>query len=185
MVREFKEFITRGNLITLAVGFVMGIAFQAVVSSFVEHLVMPIVAIPFGQPDLSALTLVINGSVIAWGSFVTAMVVFVLTALAVFVFIVKPYNSYEARRSAQIPAEDPGPTEIELLTEIRDSFRRGYRAVGRFSGRGDEVAGLFEHQSSLAEACPESLSEDFSDVIAAVGVFEQDRLNRGLCCPKR
>lgn len=124
MVTEFKEFITRGNLIILAVGFVMGIAFQAVVSSFVEDLVMPIVAIPFGQPDFSALNLVINGSVIAWGSFVTAAVVFVLTAFAVFVFIVKPYNLYESRRRAEI-AEDPGPTEIELLTQIRDSLQRG------------------------------------------------------------
>lgn len=125
MVSEFKDFITRGNLITLAVGFVMGIAFQAVVSSFVEHIVMPMVAIPFGQPDFSRLTLEINGAVIAWGSFVTAAVVFVLTALAVFVFIVKPYNAYEARSAEEETVEDPGPSEIDLLTEIRDSLQRG------------------------------------------------------------
>lgn len=122
MVQEFKEFITRGNLIILAVGFIMGIAFQAVVSSFVEHIVMPIVAIPFGQPDFSRLTLEVNGSVIAWGSFVTALVVFLLTALAVFAFIVKPYNRYEARGQQEEPAEDSGPTDIELLPEIRDSL---------------------------------------------------------------
>lgn len=124
MVREFKDFITRGNLITLAVGFIMGIAFQAVVSSFVEHIVMPIVAIPFGQPDFSNLTIEINGSVIAWGSFVTASVVFLLTALAVFAFIVKPYNAYEAHARKEEPAEDPGPSEIELLIQIRDSLRQ-------------------------------------------------------------
>lgn len=123
MVQEFKDFIARGNLITLAVGFIMGIAFAAVVTSFVEHIVMPIVAIPFGEPDFSALTLEINGSVIAWGSFVTAAVVFILTALAVFLFIVKPYNAYEARTTEGTEAE-VGPTEIELLTEIRDSLRR-------------------------------------------------------------
>ena len=123
MVQEFKDFITRGNLITLAVGFIMGVAFSAVVSSFVEHIVMPIVAIPFGQPDFSSLTLEVNGSVIAWGSFVTAAVVFVLTALAVFLFIVKPYNAFEERTKEE-EEEEAGPTEIELLTEIRDSLRR-------------------------------------------------------------
>lgn len=123
MVQEFKDFITRGNLITLAVGFIMGVAFSAVVSSFVEHIVMPIVAIPFGQPDFSSLTLEVNGSVIAWGSFVTAAVVFVLTALAVFLFIVKPYNAFE-ERAKEDEEEEAGPTEIELLTEIRDNLRR-------------------------------------------------------------
>lgn len=128
MVQEFRDFITRGNLITLAVGFIMGIAFQAVVSSFVENVVMPIVAIPFGQPDFSSLTWEINGSIIAWGSFVTAVVVFVLTALAVFLFIVKPYNSFEESRRAEEEGEveeEPGPSEIELLTQIRDSLQDG------------------------------------------------------------
>lgn len=124
MVQEFKDFITRGNLITLAVGFIMGVAFSAVVSSFVEDVVMPIVAIPFGQPDFSSLTLDVNGSVIAWGSFLTAAVVFLLTALAVFLFIVKPYNAFEARTKSDEPEEEAGPSEIELLTQIRDSLRR-------------------------------------------------------------
>lgn len=124
MVQEFKDFITRGNLITLAVGFIMGVAFSAVVGSFVEDVVMPIVAIPFGQPDFSSLTLEVNGSIIAWGSFLTAAVVFVLTALAVFLFIVKPYNAFEERTKEEEAEEEAGPTEIELLTEIRDSLRR-------------------------------------------------------------
>ena len=125
-MQEFKEFITRGNLVTLGVGFIMGIAFQAVVSSFVEDVVMPIVAVPFGEPNLSSLTLEVNGSVIEWGAFVTAAVLFLLTALAVFLFIVKPYNTYEARKRKEEDAveEDSGPTEIELLTEIRDSLQR-------------------------------------------------------------
>lgn len=126
MVQEFKDFIARGNLITVAVGFIMGVAFQAVVSSLVENVIMPIVAIPFGQPDFSSLTWEINDSIISWGSFVTAAVVFVLTALAVFVFIVKPYNSSEESRKAgeATTPEDPGPSEIELLTQIRDSLQR-------------------------------------------------------------
>jgi large conductance mechanosensitive channel len=123
MIREFKEFISKGNVVMLAVGFIMGVAFQAVVSSLVANVIMPIVAIPFGQPNFDSLTLEVNGSVIAWGAFVTTAVVFVLTALAVFLFIVKPYNAYSARyRDVE---EETGPTEVELLTEIRDSLRRG------------------------------------------------------------
>lgn len=121
MVQEFKDFITKGNLVTLAVGFIMGLAFAAIVSSFVEDVIMPIIAIPFGQPDFSSLTWTVNDSVIRWGAFVTAAVIFLLTALAVFLFIVKPYNAFEARRAKEEEeAEEPGPSEIDLLAEIRD-----------------------------------------------------------------
>lgn len=123
MIQEFKEFISKGNVVMLAVGFIMGVAFQAVVNSLVANVIMPIVAIPFGQPNFDSLTLEVNGSVIAWGAFVTTAVVFVLTALAVFLFIVKPYNAYAARYGGV--EEESGPTEVELLTEIRDSLRRG------------------------------------------------------------
>jgi large conductance mechanosensitive channel len=123
MINEFKEFISKGNVVMLAVGFIMGLAFQAVVNSLVEHVIMPIVAIPFGEPNFDELTLTVNDSVIMWGSFVTAAVVFLLTALAVFVFIVKPYNAYTSRYRTKEDESELGPTEIELLTEIRDSLR--------------------------------------------------------------
>lgn len=123
MIQEFKEFITKGNLITLAVGFIMGVAFAALVGSFVNDIVMPIIAIPFGQPDFTAMTWTVNDSVIMWGSFVTAAVVFLLTALAVFLFIVKPYNAYEARTADEEEEQEAGPSEIELLTEIRDALK--------------------------------------------------------------
>lgn len=123
MIREFKDFIAKGNVIMLAVGFIMGVAFQGVVNSLVENVIMPIVAIPFGQPNFDSLTVEINGSVIVWGAFVTAAVVFLLTALAVFLFIVKPYNTYIDRVGTRANDEEPGPSELELLTEIRDSLR--------------------------------------------------------------
>lgn len=123
MLQEFKAFVAKGNVVMLAVGFIMGVAFQAVVSSLVEHVIMPIVAIPFGEPNFSALTVEVNGSVIMWGSFITAAVVFVLTALAVFVFIVKPYNVLMERRAVEEEVADPGPTEAELLVEIRDALK--------------------------------------------------------------
>jgi large conductance mechanosensitive channel len=121
MIGEFKEFVSKGNVIMLAVGFIMGVAFQGVVNSLVEHVIMPIVAIPFGEPNFDELTVTVNDSVIMWGSFVTAAVVFLLTALAVFMFIVKPYNAYMSRFAEQ--EAEAGPTEIELLIEIRDSLR--------------------------------------------------------------
>jgi large conductance mechanosensitive channel len=122
VITEFKEFLTKGNLITIAVGFIMAVAFAALVNSFVNDLIMPIIAIPFGEPNFNALTFTINGSVISWGAFVTAAVVFMLTALAVFVFIVKPYAAYQKRSVVADADDEPGPTEIEILGQIRDAL---------------------------------------------------------------
>ena len=121
MIQEFRDFLTKGNLIDIAVGFIMGAAFTALTVSFTEDIVMPIVAIPFGEPSFDNLTWTVNDSVIAYGSFLTALVVFLLTALALFFFIVKPINTYRARQPTD---EAAGPSEIELLTEIRDSLAR-------------------------------------------------------------
>lgn len=123
MFKEFKEFVTKGDVIMLAVGFIMGVAFQSVVTSLVENVIMPIVAIPFGEPNFDALQVTVGESVITYGAFITTAVVFVLTALAVFFFIVKPYNAYKRRFGAQVEEEAAGPTELEVLTEIRDTLR--------------------------------------------------------------
>jgi large conductance mechanosensitive channel len=126
MIREFREFIAKGNVIMLAVGFIMGVAFQSAVTSLVENVIMPIAAIPFGEPNFDELTVTVNDSVIAWGAFITAAIAFLLTALAVFLFIVKPYNVFADRLSKDEQEEeeaDPGPSEIELLTEIRDTLQ--------------------------------------------------------------
>ena len=123
MIQEFKDFIARGNVLMLAVGFIMGVAFQTVVNSLVADVIMPIIAIPFGEPNFSDLVLVVNGSEIRWGSLVTALVIFLLTALAVFLFIVKPYNAYMERFGRA--DEAAAPTEVELLTQIRDQLARG------------------------------------------------------------
>lgn len=125
MIQEFKDFIAKGNVVMLAVGFIMGVAFQAVVNSLVEHVIMPIVAIPFGQPNFDELVWEVNGSIIMWGSFVTAAVIFLLTALAVFLFIVKPFNAWQERFGTDDEGADDGPSEVELLTEIRDQLRSG------------------------------------------------------------
>ncbi len=123
MIQEFRDFVAKGNVVMLAVGFIMGVAFQSVVTSLVDNVIMPIVAIPFGQPDFDSLTLTVGDSVIRWGAFVTTAVIFVLTALAVFLFIVKPYNMWQEHQGAAEEEGEAAPTEIDLLTEIRDSLQ--------------------------------------------------------------
>lgn len=123
MVQEFRDFITKGNLIDIAVGFIMGAAFVAVIGALVDNVLMPIIAIPFGEPSFDSIIWTVNGSEILIGSFITAVVAFLLVSLAVFLFIVKPYNAYRARTETD-EEEDAGPSEVELLTQIRDSLAR-------------------------------------------------------------
>lgn len=124
MVKEFRDFVARGNMIDIAVGFIMGAAFTAVVNSLVENVLSPIVAIPFGEPNFDAIVWSINDSDILIGTFLTALVGFLLVALSVFLFIVKPYNTYRSRMEDDAEEDEPGPTEVELLIEIRDSLAR-------------------------------------------------------------
>lgn len=122
MIQEFKEFVARGSMIDIAVGFIMGAAFTAVVNGLVQHVLMPIVAIPFGEPTFDAITWTVNDSVIAVGSFITAVVVFILIAVATFLFVVRPYNAVRARTQQPVEEAPAGPTEVELLAEIRDAL---------------------------------------------------------------
>jgi large conductance mechanosensitive channel len=125
MFKEFKEFLMRGNLVELAVAFVMGLAFAAVVNSFVNDLVMPIVAMVIGKPDFSNLTFTINDAVFRYGAFLTAAITFVVTAAAIFFFVVKPIDAITSRRRQ--PEEEVVPDEErrhqELLAAIRGISR--------------------------------------------------------------
>jgi large conductance mechanosensitive channel len=111
MLKEFRDFLMRGNLVELAVAFVIGLAFAALVTSFVDDLIMPIVAMIFGKPDFSDLTFTINDAVFRYGAFLTALITFVTTAAAIFFFVVKPMNALMARMSK--------PTEDEVTDEER------------------------------------------------------------------
>lgn len=123
MLREFRDFLMRGNLVELAVALVLGLAFAALVSSFVDDLVMPVIAMIIGEPDFSALDFTINGAVFRYGAFITALITFVVTAAAVFFFVVKPMNAVMAR--VRPPEEEAIPDEErrhqELLAAIRES----------------------------------------------------------------
>jgi len=135
MIKGFKEFITRGNVVDLAVGVVIGASFAAVVNSFVDGIINPIVAAIFGKPDLShVLTWTLNDAgtattkddaVLSIGLVLTALINFLLVALAIYFFVVLPLNAIAARKAAEeeVP-EAVGPTEIELLTEIRDALTK-------------------------------------------------------------
>lgn len=125
LIQEFKDFAFSGDILGLAVAFVMAAAFGAVVNALVEFVVMPIVGIIFGEPSFDFLTWTINDSVILYGSFITAIVKFLAIALGVFFFIIKPYKAYQATKAAE---EEEAPAEpsddIKLLTEIRDALAR-------------------------------------------------------------
>jgi large conductance mechanosensitive channel len=126
ILKEFKDFITRGNLVDLAVAFIIAAAFAAVVGGLVNFLIMPLIAAIFGQPSFDSLTFTLNDAVIPYGSFLTVLVNFLLIAAAVFFMIVKPFNAWKARRAqaeAAAPAAPPEPAEeIVLLRQIRDQL---------------------------------------------------------------
>ena len=111
MLKEFKDFLLRGNLVELAVAFVMGLAFAALIASFVDDLVLPIVAMIFGEPDFSGLDFTINDAVFRYGAFITALITFITTAAAIFFFVVKPVTAIMARTAK--------PTEEEVTDEER------------------------------------------------------------------
>ena len=111
MLKEFKDFLLRGNIVELAVAFVIGLAFAAVVNSLVNDLIMPVIAMIIGKPNFSDLTFTINDAVFRYGAFLTALITFVTTAAAIFFFVVKPMNALMARMSR--------PTEDEVTDEER------------------------------------------------------------------
>lgn len=123
MLQEFKKFILRGNVIDLAVAVVIGVAFKAVIDSLVANIVMPIVGIIGGEPSFDEYTVTINNSVIRWGTFVTAVVSFVIIVAALFVTIKAFEKLQNLRKSDEKEINDPLTVGEELLVEIRDLMK--------------------------------------------------------------
>jgi large conductance mechanosensitive channel len=121
VIKEFRDFLMRGNLVELAVAFVMGLAFAALVTSLVDNLVMPIVAMIIGKPDFSDLTFTINDAVFRYGAFITDAITFIATAAAIFFFVVKPMNAVLARLSKpdEVALSDEERRHQELLAALR------------------------------------------------------------------
>jgi len=124
VLKEFRDFLFRGSIVELAVAFVMGLAFAAVVNSLVDNLVMPVIATLIGKPDFSDLTFTINDAVYRYGAFLTDVIQFVAIAAAVFFFIVKPVQAMMARFQ-RTAVEEGMPDEErrhqELLAALRAS----------------------------------------------------------------
>src|SRR5207249_11684767 len=124
MLKDFKQFLLRGNVVDLAVGVVIGVAFGAVVTALVDDLITPVIAAIFGKHDFSALTFTLNGSVFRYGAFINAVITFVLVAAAIFFFVVRPVNALMARRRTEPPV-DPTTRECpECLSSIPKAARR-------------------------------------------------------------
>jgi len=142
MLTEFKDFIAKGNVMELAVAVIIAGAFAVIVASLTADVIMPIVGMIFGDVDFSSKYIVLSGdvepgmtleaareagaNVLAWGAFVTSIINFVILAFIIFL-LVRYANKAKARmeKAEDIAEEAPaGPTEIELLTEIRDSLKK-------------------------------------------------------------
>jgi len=117
MLKELRDFLFRGNIIELAVAFVMGVAFTAVVNSLVNNLIMPIVAMIIGKPDFSDLTFTINDAVFRYGAFITDVIQFLAIGAAVFFFVVKPVQTMLAR-TRRTPVEEGMPDEERRHQEL-------------------------------------------------------------------
>jgi large conductance mechanosensitive channel len=131
MLEGFKNFLMRGNVVDLAVGVIIGAAFGAVVDSIVKDVITPIIGMIGGQPDFSAICIGTYDSVkkscggIGIGNFINALISFVIKAAAVYFIVVVPMNAAMARmKKPEAPAAPAGPTQEELLVQIRDLLKK-------------------------------------------------------------
>jgi large conductance mechanosensitive channel len=115
MLQDLRKFLLRGNVIDLAVAVIIGIAFGLVVASLVNDVIMPIIGAVFGKPNFNDLTFKIGDGVVAYGKFITAVVNFLIIGTVLFLIV---------RAVQKIFRQEAKPTEVELLTEIRDELRR-------------------------------------------------------------
>ena len=130
MLKGFKEFISRGNVLEMAVGFISGNAFKDIVDSLVKNIINPAIGAIFGKPDFTgSFILHIGDSQIMFGALLTAVINFLLIAFAMYFFIIVPMNYFANLRKKN---EDEAPKEVseevQLLTEIRDALAKGDRA---------------------------------------------------------
>lgn len=124
VLKEFRQFILRGNLVDLAVAVVIGTAFGAVVTALVKDLITPVIAAIGGKPDFSSLDFTINGSRFAYGDFLNALLAFVLIAIVIFFLVVKPVNTLMARYRPEPPPDRETRACPECLSDIPAAARR-------------------------------------------------------------
>ena len=123
-MRDFRQFILRGNLVDLAVAVVLGTAFAAVIAALVADLITPLIAAIGGNPDFSSLAFHINGSRFAYGAFVNAVITFLVVAAVLFFFVIKPVNALMNRRRTEPEVEATTRDCPECLSQIPIAARR-------------------------------------------------------------
>ena len=122
-MKEFKEFISKGDVMSMAVGIIIGGAFTAIVNSLVADIITPILGMILGGTDFAGLSVTVGSAVLTYGNFIQAIITFLMTALVIFV-IMKQFNKMK-KKEEEAPAPDPEPSEeVKLLTEIRDSLKK-------------------------------------------------------------
>lgn len=123
-MKGFKEFLLRGNVVDLAVGVVIGVAFGTVVTAFVKDLVTPLIAALFGKPDFGALTFTVNNSKFTYGDFINALVSFIIVAAVIYFFVVVPYTALLSRFKKEPPPDPTIKKCSECLSDIPKAAKR-------------------------------------------------------------
>jgi large conductance mechanosensitive channel len=121
MLKEFRDFISKGNVIDLAVAVILGLAFGAIINSLVADILMPVIGIVFGGIDFTRLAIQVGNEEITYGNFIQSVINFLLIAIALFL-ILRSYNRFR-RQEKEEPAPAEPPEDIKLLTEIRDLLK--------------------------------------------------------------
>lgn len=123
MVNELKDFLLKGNIVDLAVAVVIGGAFAILISSLVEDIITPMLGL-LGIPDFSTWSITVGEAEMRIGNFLNALISFLVIGAAIFFIVVKPMNAINARAAKDEEAEEEGPSEVDLLTQIRDELRK-------------------------------------------------------------
>ena len=124
MVKEFRQFLLRGNVVDLAIAVVIGVAFGAVVTALVADLITPLIAAVFGKNDFANLTFTINGSLFKYGDFINAVISFVTIAAVIFFLVVKPMNLIISRSHKEPPPDPTTKKCPECLSVVPIDARR-------------------------------------------------------------
>ncbi|WP_433801064.1 large conductance mechanosensitive channel protein MscL [Actinomycetospora sp. CA-084318] len=142
MLKGFKDFLLRGNVVDLAVAVVIGAAFTAVVTAFTTAFLKPLIQLATGGGELAG-TFTVNGVVFDYASFINSVITFVITAAVIYFLVVLPLKIIQERRKRGEEAGPAEPTDVELLAEIRDLLREQARGPRRDDGG---TAGRIPHQ---------------------------------------
>jgi large conductance mechanosensitive channel len=124
VIKEFRDFLLRGNVVELAVAVVIGAAFGAVVAALVKDIITPVIGAIGGEPDFSNLTFTVNGSKFLYGDFINALLSFLMIAAVVFFFVVRPLNALMSRMKPGKPVDSPTRSCPECISDIPVAARR-------------------------------------------------------------